>query len=382
MATVIDLDDVARRCGLLRSGSHFVHESTRQQFVLVPAGAFVMGMTGGELCEALREARYNPDVEFWRAGHARAYAAAQPPRAVSVQAFLVGRSPLLAATAEAAGVRWTTHETTERRGKTTAARMTPEAAMAALAHFGWALPSEAQWEYVARAGGVETWAGGADFREAVETQVHDPHFDPQHCNAWGVWGLGLGEWVSDQWHDDYRGAPSSASAWREHPGPPTMYRGGAVLHAPWQDSDEVMSCHAAKRGGPASPGSVFVARPVVALPWLQEEISMPVAPSSVSFDEAVAALETEIRSERERKRRADDARREKMARTLGELPGSVRQGTIRSVGEGGVYIVSLAEVNGILRMPADATPLAVGDPVTVRIVGSGGVPEVELVSSP
>jgi hypothetical protein len=62
------------------------------------------------------------------------------------------------------------------------------------------------------------------------------------------------------------------------------------------------------------------------------------------------------------------------------MRGGVERGTIRSVGEPGVYIVRLAKVNGILRLAPDAPVLAVGDPVTVRIVGSGGVPEVELVS--
>jgi hypothetical protein len=45
-----------------------------------------------------------------------------------------------------------------------------------------------------------------------------------------------------------------------------------------------------------------------------------------------------------------------------------------------VYIVRLPEVNGVLRLPPDAAPLRPGDPVTVRVVGTGGVPAVELVS--
>lgn len=70
---------------------------------------------------------------------------------------------------------------------------------------------------------------------------------------------------------------------------------------------------------------------------------------------------------------------------LAAMRGGVEGGMIRGVGEPGVYIVKLAivklaKVNGVLRLGADAPPLAPGDRVSVRIVGSGGVPEVELVS--
>ena len=380
----MNFDDIARRTGLVRNGLRFIHEGTQQQFVLAPAGAFVMGMSAAEVRQALREVRYDPDVPFWRDAHARWYAAAQPLHVVTIQPFLVGRSPLLGAAAERAGVDWSTHETAEHRGKTAAAAMSAEAAMVALAHYGWTLPSEAQWEYVARAGGSETWAGGAGFRDAIETQIFDPRFteSPTQSNGWGVWGLGLGEWITDAWHHDYHGAPDDGSTWREKPGPPTTYRGGGVLHAPWQSSDEAMSCHAARRGGPGAWRGMFVARPIVMLPWLEIEIARPDVPLSVPFDEAVAALESELRAERTRKQQANEATHARMARLRTELPGSIQEGIVRSVGRDGTYIVRLPEVNGILRLAAGAAPLEPGDEVTVRITGTGGVPEVELVSRP
>ena len=119
----MNFDDIARRTGLVRNGLRFIHEGTQQQFVLAPAGAFVMGMSAAEVKQALREVRYDPDVPFWRDAHARWYAAAQPLHVVTIQPFLVGRSPLLGAAAERAGVDWSTHETAEHRGKTAAAAM-------------------------------------------------------------------------------------------------------------------------------------------------------------------------------------------------------------------------------------------------------------------
>lgn len=360
-----DLADVARRLDLTLApdGKTFIHRETGQELVFVPAGAFVMGMTAEELRSALREVSYDPDITQWRDAHARRYENARP-RGVVVQPFLVGRSPILGSTARRAGVTWSTHETAEERGPTTAAAMKPEDAAAALAKFGWSLPTDEQWEWIARAGGADTWAGGADFRDAVYAQVHAPRFDgsERHCNRWRIWGLALGEWIS-----------------------PDHHRGGGVLHAPWQDSDEAMSCHAAMPSQEGSWRGVFTARPVIALPWLEVDLAPPDVPPSMAppFDVAVAELEPDLREEiaRRKKRDAEAAQKHaKLRQELAAMRGAVESGTIRSVGEPGVYIVKLAKVNGVLRLGPDAPVLSPGDRVSVRMVGSGGVPEVELVS--
>ena len=370
----IDLADVARRTGLdLGSdGKTFIHRETGQELVFVPAGAFVMGMTGQELCSALRDVSHDPDLDFWRKAHARRYEATRPARGVTVQAFLVGRSPILGSTARRAGVDWSTHDTAEERGPTTAAAMTAPDAIKALSAFGWSLPTDAQWEWIARAGGADVWAGGKDFRDAAYAQIHEPRFDAseRHCNRWRIWGLALGEWVAD---------PSSDV--------PTRYRGGGILHAPWQDSGEAMSCHAAVASEDGAWRGVFCARPVVALPWLETEIALPVVDASLHppFDVAVRELEPVLRDEIARRRKRDAEAADRHARLREELAamrGGVESGTIRSVGGDGVYIVRLAKVNGVLRLAPDAPALAVGDQVSVRIVGSGGVPEVELVTRP
>ena len=84
------------------------------------------------------------------------------------------------------------------------------------------LPSEAEWEYAARAGTTTEWSFGDDVSKLPEyarfwdesrakTQVAGQKlpnpfglFD-MHGNVW--------EWTQDCYHDSYRGAPTDGSAW-------------------------------------------------------------------------------------------------------------------------------------------------------------------------
>jgi hypothetical protein len=164
------------------------------------------------------------------------------------------------------------------------------------------------------------------------------------------------------------------------PARPGQFAGGGMLHAPWQDSGEAMSCHAATRGGSGAWRGLFAARPVIPLPWLQVDAPPLRVPAAVAFDAAVAQLDRDVREARRRRREDDDARVDRRRRLEAELPFSVQDGTIRTVGEGGVYIVRLAQANGVLRLPGPDPRLAEGRRVRVRVIGQGGVPDLELVS--
>ena len=104
------------------------------------------------------------------------------------------------------------------------------------------LPSEAEWEYAARAGTSGYWFWGNNPNQACQygnvadltflkqrwrSPTPDNHFscDDHYAwnapiasfkpNAWGVYDVvgNVAQMVADCWHGDYRGAPTDGSAW-------------------------------------------------------------------------------------------------------------------------------------------------------------------------
>jgi len=87
------------------------------------------------------------------------------------------------------------------------------------------LPSEAEWEYVARAGTTSYWSFGNDRSKLQEyawynydgfqsTQTHPVGQKP--ANRFGLHDIygNVSEWTQDCWHDSYTGAPSDGGTWQ------------------------------------------------------------------------------------------------------------------------------------------------------------------------
>ena len=105
------------------------------------------------------------------------------------------------------------------------------------------LLSEAEWEYVARAG-TETryhW-GDAVGRNLANCDGCGSRWDDSQAapvgsfvaNGWGVYDLhgNVWEWVADCWNDGYRGAPMDGSAWTSEACAQPVARGGSWYHFP------------------------------------------------------------------------------------------------------------------------------------------------------
>ena len=209
------------------------------RMVVIPAGRFVMGSPAREPARA--------SVTAWDSVPDRDAAWERPQHAVSIaQPFVMGQHPVTVGEWEACVAEGGCHgnkpnaETPDQPNSA----ITSVSWNDAQAYVAWLngkagatvyrLPSEAEWEYAARAGTTtdQWWAGDHakhrydDYSTHIYWSYRDVGQEP--ANSFGVQEVlgDLWQWTADCWNDSYVQAPADGSAWQSGECRHRVVRGG------------------------------------------------------------------------------------------------------------------------------------------------------------
>jgi formylglycine-generating enzyme required for sulfatase activity len=206
-------------------------------FVAIPGGRFSMGLGDAEK-QAL--ARLTKSWSEEARMHVRDLAEiSRPVHAVDIPPFLCAETPVRISSLK-------DPQSAMTAGGHQVCLFEAAAAAAFSLQSGCRLLTEAEWEFIARAGVSRSWLCGDLNPEFYTSKVLSEEIEKDDSQPFGIHGLGWGSWVEDSWHRSYQNAPQDGSAWEPHQ-LPEVARGGGFLSWPWQVDGEALLLHAAHR---------------------------------------------------------------------------------------------------------------------------------------
>jgi len=207
------------------AGDFITAERGGYKLVKVPGGAFQMG---------------SPELEKWRDNEG-------PLHEVKISSFFMGLYPV---TNQEYGEflkenpdhrepeYWAERRFNQPRQPVVGVSWEDAKAYAAWA--GLRLPTEAEWEYTCRAGSRARYYTGDKEKDLDRAGWYSKNSGNQlhpvgekEPNGFGLYDMhgNVWEWVEDEWHKNYQGAPDDGSAWIDRTkGPARVVRGGSWIN--------------------------------------------------------------------------------------------------------------------------------------------------------
>jgi formylglycine-generating enzyme required for sulfatase activity len=200
------------------------------EMVVIPAGQFIMGAYPGE------EERVNLQEDHRNKS--------QPQHRVQIQAFAIGKYEV---TQEQWYAVMGNNPSKSKGRKLPAENISWDDAQIFIQKLSektgkkYRLPSEAEWEYAARAGTTTPYFWGENLQQVNSYAWHSGNSELQtqpvglkKTNQWGLNDVSgnVGEWTQDCLNQNYTGAPTDGSAWTSGDCTNRVLRGGGSFSIP------------------------------------------------------------------------------------------------------------------------------------------------------
>ncbi len=229
--------------------TEFLGKELNLEMVYIPGGSFLMGTEEDEIERLVKKFNW----KYFRSE--------KPQHEVTVQSFFIGKYPVTQEQWREIAFLPKVNRDIEvepsyfKSDKRPVEKVAWDDAVEFCARLSkytkkeYRLPSEAEWEYAARAGTTtpfycgETITGKlADYR-ASNTYANEPKGEYRGkttavgsfpANAFGLYDMhgNVLEWSNDDWHDSYQEAPTDGRAWIYDGSSLKVVRGGSWLNAP------------------------------------------------------------------------------------------------------------------------------------------------------